>query len=127
MIMNWIPITNLSEVPTDTRVLLTVQSLKFKKLDAVISATITEENGKRTVKFHTSDVVMYDISKDMIDCDGEYADTLIITAYMNYPEPYKPKNNETDEQNNLITPINKCNKALSNKPELDFSGVKTIK
>ena len=87
--MNWIPITDLSEVPTDTRVLLTVQSLKFEKLDVVMSATITEENGKRTVKFHTSDVVMHDINKDMIYHNGEYVDTLIITAYMNYPEPYK--------------------------------------
>lgn len=92
--MNWIPITDLSEIPTNTRVLLTVQSLKFEKYGVVMSATITEENGKRTVKFHTSDVVMRDISIDMIDHDGEYVDTLIIIAYMNYPEPYKPENSE---------------------------------
>lgn len=94
MIMNWIPITDLSEIPTNTRVLLTVQSLKFEKLDAVVSAAVKIENGKYTITCHGSDVVMHDLKKDMFDKDGTYVDTLIIIAYMNYPEPYKPENSE---------------------------------
>ena len=89
--MNWVPVTKISDIPTQTRVLLTVQSLKFEKLDAVMSAISSEKNEGYEVKFHTSDVIMNDISIDMFDDNGEYADTLIITAYMNYPEPYRPE------------------------------------
>ena len=87
--MNWIPVTKISDIPTQTRVLLTVQSLKFEKLDAVMSAIASEKDGEYEVRFHTSDVIMNNISTDMFDDNGEYADTLIITAYMTYPEPYK--------------------------------------